>query len=441
MLARCLESGRFGPLAELYAEDALFDASVPGRRYRLTDADEIVAVLERWWPSPGRLTRWQQDEFPSGLTIEFERAWEDDAGEHVWRQRQFLQTRDGKIVRHHVYSARPQSSLEAPPPSPLAQRLLAERGEVVAVEPLVHAGQAGGWIERAILRDGRAVVVKRVLPERDLLGRLSGGESREALLWEAGVLARLPPQIDPAILAAGRENGETVLVMRDVSDALVGVSGPVTREQSRRFLEALATIHRTFAGERHDFLCPLPDYLRLLSPQNLERVAGEVDYITKIMVVGWEVLAETAPPDVVEALVAVHERPEELAAALEAGGTGIAHGDYRCANLGLEHDRVIVLDWGIATQGPGTIDLAWYLFVNGWRIEATKEELIADYRAAAGDLYDDRAIALGLAVGLAWFGGLLCHELIESDAAKRERARRELDWWCMRAREAAERWL
>ena len=33
------------------------------------------------------------------------------------------------------------------------------------------------------------------------------------------------------------------------------------------------------------------------------------------------------------------------------------------------------------------------------------------------------------------------NELIESDAAKRERARRELDWWCARAREAATRWL
>ena len=67
--------------------------------------------------------------------------------------------------------------------------------------------------------------------------------------------------------------------------------------------------------------------------------------------------------------------------------------------------------------------------------------MIADYREAAPDLYDDRAIELGLLAGIGWFGGLLAHELIESDAAKRQRARCELDWWCAQARAAAERWL
>jgi thiamine kinase-like enzyme len=230
-------------------------------------------------------------------------------------------------------------------------------------------------------------------------------------------------------------------MMRDVSDALVGVTRPLTRDESSRFLDALATIHRTFAEQRYDFLCPLRTYLQMLAPATLERVAGEVDYITKVMYVGWEVFAETAPHDVVSTVFENHARPERLASMLERCGTGVAHGDYRAANLGLDDERVIVLDWGIATQAPGVVDLAWYLFVNGWRVRATKEELIADYRRAAADLYDDRAIELGLLAGIGWFGGLLAHELIESDAVKRERARRELDWWCERAREAAARWL
>ena len=181
-----------------------------------------------------------------------------------------LSLEHGRIARHQVYSARPHSAAEAPPPSRLAERLLADVGEVVTVEPLVHPGQAGGWIERAKLADGRTVIVKRVVPERDLLSRVAGLEgSIEGLLWQSGALAQLPESIDTAIIAAGREDGETVLVMRDVSDALVGISRPLTRAESSRFLDALATIHRTFGGQRYDFLCPLRSYLQMLAPATL----------------------------------------------------------------------------------------------------------------------------------------------------------------------------
>ena len=234
VLRRCFETADFTALREWYADDARFDALVPARRVQLVGPDAIVEQLSAWWPEPGALLRWQVDEYASGLTVEFERAV---SGGRFWRQRQFLSLDNGKIVRHQVYSARPHSAAEAPPPSPLSERLLAEVGEVASVEPLVHSGQAGGWIERATLTDGRSLVVKRVVPERDLLSRFAGlRESTEAHLWESGALERLPEWIDPAIIAAGRADGETVLVMRDVSDTLVGTSGALTREQSNRFL-------------------------------------------------------------------------------------------------------------------------------------------------------------------------------------------------------------
>jgi len=182
----------------------------------------------------------------------------------------------------------------------------------------------------------------------------------------------------------------------------------------------------------------LESYLTMTSPTRLEPVLGGEDYIPKVMAVGWEVFADAAPRDVAQTVLAQHDDPRHLAALVDEAGTGVAHCDFRGANLALEPGRVVVLDWGLATQAPGTIDLAWYLFVNGWRISATKEELIADYQAAADGLYDERALRLGLLGGFCWFGGLLSHELIESDATKREQARHELDWWCARVREAAE---
>lgn len=430
----CYETGDFAPLASWYGDDALLDALALGRRVRARGRDAIVAQLAEWWPGAGDLLRWEVDEFPSGLTIELERT----VNGGVRRQRQFVQLEGGAVVRQQVYSARPQSLLGAPTPSPAGERLLRELGEVARREPLVHPGQAGGWIERVTLADGRTLVVKQVVPERDFQGRVSGGFGREAALWEAGILQRMPPEVDAAILAAVGDDGRAVLVMRDVSPFLVGAAGPLTRGTSRRLLTALAAIHRTFAGERHDCLMRLESYLTMTSPAQLEPVLAGEDYIPKVMAIGWEVFAEAAPRDVAQLVLAQHADPAGLAALLDEAGSGVAHCDFRGANLALEPGRVVVLDWGLATQAPGTVDLAWYLFVNGWRIGATKEELIADYQAAAGDLYDERALRLGMLGGVCWFGGLLAHELIESDAAKRERARQELDWWCARVREAAE---
>lgn len=123
---------------------------------------------------------------------------------------------------------------------------------------------------------------------------------------------------------------------------------------------------------------------------------------------------------------------------LDCGKT-LAHTDLRGANMGFSGNRVIILDWGLATLAPSAFDFAWHLFVNGWRIEATREELIDDFRAAEAELVDDRQLELGLLAGIVWHGGLLSHELIESDAAKRERARDELDWWTRRVRRGLER--
>jgi hypothetical protein len=130
-LGRALESGDFEPLAELYTKDALFDASLPARRVRLTGRAPIRTQLEQWWSTPGRLRRFDVTSFPSGLTVEFERSWRED-GERLWRQRHFLQMREGQIVRHQIYCARPQGRAAAAA-SPLVERAIAKlEGEVVA---------------------------------------------------------------------------------------------------------------------------------------------------------------------------------------------------------------------------------------------------------------------------------------------------------------------
>ena len=434
-LRAAFESGDFEPLTELYADDALLDWTMPGRRSRVSGPEAIVLQLGEWWTGSGKLTRWSQEEFPSGLTIEFERERDGTLA----RQRHFLQLRDGSIVRHQAYCARPLGALVSPPPSPVAERILAGLGSpVVERGPLLHPGQTGGWLDRVVLADGRRLVVKRA--GRDWLSAVTRDPGREVLLWTSGALARLPDEIDPAIVAAGLDDGLSVLVMCDVSDLMLGAFGRrLSREESRRLLGAAGTIHRTFAGERLDFLCSLSDFLRVCGPGALADTFETDMYIPKVMAVGWEVFAETADADVVDAIAAVHADPAPLACALGECGTTLVHGDLRGANLGVASDRIVVLDWQLATAAPGAVDLGWYLYVNGWRIDATREQLIDDFRAAGGDLFDERALELALVGALAWHGGLLSHELIESSDEKRAQAREELDWWVKRVRRGLER--
>jgi hypothetical protein len=430
-LAAAFESGDFEPLAALYAADALLDWSLPGRRARVVGPDAIVQQLSAWWPGSGVFTRWDVSTFRSGLTIEFERR----GGGAVRRERQFLQVRDGRIVRHQAYCARPQGGgpegLLDDAPVAAARRL----NEIARREPLTHAGQSGTGLERIVLADGRRLVVKRLSGE-DWVARVTHDTGREASLWTDGVLARMPHEIDHAVVAAGREGTGTWLLMRDVSDDLLPPDRRLTREESRHLLATFAAMHRVFAGERIDGACSLEDRIMLVAPATVTGEVEGVDYLPKMLVVGWEVFAETVPDDVATAVFSAVEDPEPLARELMDCAPTLIHNDLRGANLGLASDRTIVLDWGMAGTGPCELDFAWYLFVNGWRIDATREQLIDDFRDVAADLHDPRALELAWLAQFCWHGPLLAHELVEASDERRERAREELDWWVARARKA-----
>jgi Phosphotransferase enzyme family len=409
--ANSLETGDFDPLVALYAPDAFLDASLPGLRVRLNGPAAICDRFREWWPTGGRLLRWQTTVFPAGATIEFERSSLPPQGATLCRQRHFLQTRNGRIVRHQLYCARPQSSpVVASESAVVAEVLAGLSSEVVSREPLVHSGQSGNTLERLVLADGRSLVAKQVRARGDWISRATRDRCREAMLCEASVLERLPAELDPAIIVAERQGSESVLVMRDVSDVLLPPERMLTRAESRRILAAAGAMHQKFAAEPIAGLCTLADRLTLMAPVILTKEFDDCDFLPKMLTVGWEVFAEAVPADVVEAIFAVHARPEALAGTLADFGTTLAHGDLRGANIGLSPSRIVLLDWGLAVNAPAAVDFAWYLFVNGWRIEATHEQLIEDFRAACGPLDDERALELGLVAGLAFHGALLAHD-------------------------------
>ena len=87
------------------------------------------------------------------------------------------------------------------------------------------------------------------------------------------------------------------------------------------------------------------------------------------------------------------------------------------------------------------VDFFWSICHNGWRIDATHDELVDDFRRARGEQDDPRAVELGVIAGLVMYGWVFGHSAAyHPDPAEREWARQELAWWVPRARRALETW-
>jgi hypothetical protein len=198
--------------------------------------------------------------------------------------------------------------------------------DVVSREPLAAAdGRSGSLLERVVLADGRALVVKHVLDGGDWIMRATADHGRAAELWSAGVLARVPEVIDHTVVGAEQVPGGWVVIMRDVSAALVPDHARVGRDDSRRVLEA--------------------------------------------------------------------------------------------------------------------VEVAWYLAINWSRIDATREQVLDDFRAAEGERHDEDALRLALLGGLVQLGwDKAMHASGHPDPAIRAREAADLVWWCDRARDGLGVW-
>jgi hypothetical protein len=264
---------------------------------------------------------------------------------------------------------------------------------------------------------------------------------RTALLWEAGAFERMPAELDHGIESVFADRDAWWVVMRDLSQTFLGDERRLTRAESRRILDAAAAMHAAFAGDPPAGAASLSDRLGMSSPRVADAERAGPDLLPKQLEAAWDAFAESVPDDVEPEVLAAVRDPGPLAAALEAAGPlTLLHGDLRDDNLGLSADRVVLLDWDLATAGTPTVELAWYLCHDAWRIDATHDDIEADYRAAEGELLNAEEVELGILTGLVQYGWILGHSLrVHPDPAENEWARRELDWWVPRTRAALER--
>ena len=436
-LRDALTSGDFAAFGELYSEGALLDANLPGGRFKIAGDNERVDFLTARFPRPGRLVEWSAEEHPDGAAVWFERVAADGT---ALRQRHYLRTSGGLIERHWAYAAPPRTT--GPDGGVLLDTRIVERlGEVVEHRPMVSRGWSGNALEQLVLANGRRLVAKRIVPGTNWIDHHTKDDGREALLFSSGTLDRLPEAIDPAVVAAERDGDAWWVVMRDVSASLLPDEKRLTRAEHRRVLAAANGMWERFWGEQVPHLCSLHDCLALFSPAIAEAERDGLDLLPKQYEVFWEAFAEAVDADVADAVLALVTDPAPLVAALDERGTTLVHADIRDEQIGLEGERLILLDWGRATQGHPVVDFFWSICHNGWRIDAGHDELVEDFRRARGDHDDALAVELGVITGLVMYGWVFGHSAAyHPDPAERDWARRELDWWVPRARRALESW-
>jgi hypothetical protein len=410
-----LRDGDLEALAAAYLSRATLELSVPGERVRGPAAETL---REQFRPRVAA-EQWSAREWEEGAAVTLQRG--------AWRQRHYLHFSSAeRVAGHWVYAAGVVPEPGEIPPPPVA-------GDARPV----GGGNSGAALWRVLQPDGSLVVVKQVGAESDWVSRAVGGGTRSADLFHAGILGGLPEPLDAGVLDAVADDGTYWLVMRDVSDSLLGDERRLSREESRGVLEAAAAMHDRFWGETVPSLAACGDRLVLSGPATWERERDGHDLLPKQAPVAWDAFSSAVDDDVAGAVRALLADPAPLVERLTRRGTTLIHGDLRDDNLAFADGRIVLLDWDLATAGTPVDEFAWYLLHDAWRIDATREEIVADWRAAEGARVDDEDEALMALSGLVLYGWILGHSaVIHPDPAEREWGREELAWWVPRAREA-----
>lgn len=284
--------------------------------------------------------------------------------------------------------------------------------------------------------DGAPHVVKHLHPDQDFMMRALGDDgSRVLRAWAAGLFDTAPDAIDHTVVGAAADGSGCVLLMRDASVDLVPPGDDLfPDEQHHGFIAHLARMCASTWGWRDDVgLAPYAARWSFASPAFLDAEIGRGDpeRAAAIVAPGWQKFAERAPADVAEGVTSLRHDFSPLAAALQQTPSCFLHGDWKASNLGTAADgRTVLLDWVYLGEGPACHDLSWYLALNRSKLPTSKEQVVADFRAALEDNgvetagWFDRQLGLALLGASVQFGW----EKALGDAD-------ELGWWCDRARE------
>lgn len=297
-----------------------------------------------------------------------------------------------------------------------------------------HDGRSGATLERGLLDGHQPVVIKTVLPERDLTFALGDDPSgRERRLWADGVLDDLPEGTGHAVIAAGWVHEQLVTLMRDLGDSVLSWDRALSPSDLDRLLAALAAVHHHFADQAPGGLCDLRTRVSLFAPERMRPLAGK-HHLARAVLEGWQHFADLAPTEIADAVLSTLEQPDALARVLGSGTTTMCHGDAWLVNVAFPPGDVVLLDWNMATRGPASIDFIDFVVGCASHVDLPVEAILAVARDACRSLVDDtvwNATVFWALCELGWNKAL--DAATHPDETQRARARHELTWWTEQA--------
>ena len=251
-------------------------------------------------------------------------------------------------------------------------------------------GKSTSTFERVTV-EGQYYFLKRLSPATDWIMRVTGDlVHRPYLVWQAGIMDRVPACIDHAVVAmeidGDGDDAVLSMLMRDVGSHLVPEGDSVVSlAQHARFIDHLAQLSVAFWNFEApvEGLTTMPERLRFFDPVNVARELAVPEPPGPIVAAdaGWRALPERSPL-LSEVARAVWDDPAVLSRPLSATPATFLHGDWKMGNLGSHPGgRTILLDWAYPGTGPACWDLCWYLALNRARLPESKEATVGRFRA------------------------------------------------------------
>ncbi|WP_353808124.1 phosphotransferase [Agromyces sp. SYSU T00194] len=298
-----------------------------------------------------------------------------------------------------------------------------------------------------------SLFLKIVDSDRDWLAMITADDRHRAVtVWSEGVIDRMPPEVDAAVIACADWDDGYAVLMPNLHSDLLAPGVPMSVRGFDALLDAMAAMHATFWGDpalpdEALGLCSAEAFLSHTSPGRAAEHRRRLDsWVFDLIDEGWDRLPAIMDPALVRELRALNDDPAPITAALQAGPSTLVHSDIRPANVAIGRrggvPRVSFIDWGRPLATVSSIDLGYLL---GWTalerpypVEEAVRRYDARLRQRLGERVDVSSWESVRDIGI--LGGLLntiCFQALSAHgddrpAAAQARALTEWEPWLRR---------